>query len=1196
MRKAYNKDIWRAIWKGKKRFFAIMIITILGVAMFSGLKAACVDLRHSADKFLDEQNLYDINVVSTLGMTEEDIEALAALDEVQTAEGAYSETVHMQIGESMRSVALKTLSESGMNKPYLLEGELPQEADEIAVTIRFAEDTGVEIGDRIAIEEELEEGEAPNFLYTEYKVVAVVIDPMDLNNSGGAVSFRASSTEDYTIFVRPEAVESDVYTAVYLTLSGAREMFCYGEDYDTYVTEVTERIESEIKEQREQARYDEITREAYEELAEAEEEAEEKFAEAKEELEDAEDEIAKGKAELADGERELREKEQEAEDGFAEAREKLADGKTQIKQGRWQLEDAEKELIEGEWQLYQARQTLTEAETDAYAQIAVGREELTTQLVATQARKTELRIQLAGVSGTFGALWPQTEWDAYVQALTDAYLPLIEAQVAAGAGGSGGAGSSAAAAGAASAEETVFLSAVQTAAATVKTGIDAQIAGLDSTQPDYQQQLEALEAQKQQLDGLVSQLPQMAYGVGWVQAAEQVFSAQLTALNEQEVSAKQEFASAWQKIADSEAEIAYGKQQLEAGRAELNYNETALADGEAELTEKEAEVSSQLADGWKEIEDGRQELADGEAELSDGWEEFEEKKAEAEQEIEDARKEIEDIDMTQWYVQDRTSLSGYANVKSDADSIESIGTVFPIVFFVVAILISLTTITRMVEEDRGLIGTYKALGFTDREIRKKYLLYASAASALGSIVGTFCAFVVLPGIIFVIFGEMYLLPDFVFLFEPTNGILGPAIFMMGIVGATAIACKTELLQMPAVLMRPKAPRSGSRVLLERVKPVWNHLSFLNKVTARNLFRYKKRLFMTIAGIMGCMALLLFGFAIKDSVTDLMPRQYEQVYRYDLMAVTTANDNEKLLSYVADDEEVDAFMNAQIENVQLKSAVGEEKVQLFVVPENADLENYVGLENLNDEKVILEEGAVYVTQNAADVLEFEEGDKVAIQRLNLSQRDVEVTMIVKNYLGNNIYMTQATYEELFGEYEPNGVLLKLSEDCADQRTYAEELGEKDGVLSSMSSEELKADFSQAFALINMVVYIVIIMAAALAFVVLFTLSTTNISERQRELATIKVLGFYDREVHLYVNKETLILTGVGILLGIPLGYAFAQTLTMILRIPSIYLAVSLHTESYLIAAGISVLFALIVNVITDCSLDGIDPVEALKSIE
>lgn len=1212
MKKAYNKDIWRAIWKGKKRFFAIMIITVLGVAMFSGLKASCVDLRHSADDFFDAQNLYDISVVSTLGLTEEDIDTLAALDGVESAEGAYSETIHMQIGDSDRSVALKTLSTSGMNEPYLLEGELPQNTQEAAVTIRFAEDTGAELGDTITIHEDLEDEENPSFLYTEYKISAVVVDPMDINNSGGAVSFRSSSTDDYTVFVRPEAVESDVYTAVYLTLSGARDLFCYGEDYEAYVAQVTERIESEIKEQREQARYDEITGEAYEELVDARAEAAEEFANAEKELEEAAEEITEGKEELADGERELREKEQEAAEGFAEARKELADGKTKLEEGRSKLAAAEQQLIAGEAQLSQAKQTLTEKETEAYAQIKDGRAALTARLTEIQTQKEELQTQLAAVMGTLGELWPQTEWDAYVQTVTEAYVPLIEEQIAAETGSSGnetensvsgtesnGTGSSAPGAvvsDAVNVQEQTFLTAMQTAVTTAKTGIDYQIAGVDTTLPDYLQQIAALEAQKQQLDTLVSQLPSLAVAIGQIQATEQVLGAQLTILDKQETAAKQEFANAWQEIAGGEAELANGKRQLAAGKAEFSANETALANGEAELAEKEAEAESQIADGWKEIEDGRRELADGEAELADGWEEFEEKKAEVEQKFLDAEAEIEDIDMTQWYVQDRTSLSGYANVKSDADSIESIGTVFPIVFFVVAILISLTTITRMVEEDRGLIGTYKALGFTDREIRKKYLLYAFLASAMGSIVGTICAFIVLPGIIFVIFGEMYLLPDFIFLFEPTNGILGPAIFMAGIVGATAIACKTELLQMPAVLMRPKAPRSGSRVLLERIKPIWNHLSFLNKVTARNLFRYKKRLFMTIAGIMGCMALLLFGFAIKDSVTDLMPRQYEQVYRYDVMAVTMADDNEKLLSYVSEEKEVTSYLNAQIENVQLKSESGEEKVQLFVVPEEVGFEKYICLENLDGEPVTLNAGGIYITQNAADVLEFDEGDVVSIQRMDLTQQEAEVTTIVKNYLGNNIYMTQATYEELFGAYEPNGVLVELSEECTDPKAYAERLGEKEGVLTSMSTEELKADFSQAFTLINMVVYIVIIMAAALAFVVLFTLSTTNISERQRELATIKVLGFYDREVHLYVNKETLILTGVGILLGIPLGYAFAQTLTMILRIPSIYLAVSLHMESYLIAAGISILFALIVNVITDRSLDGIDPVEALKSIE
>ena len=566
------------------------------------------------------------------------------------------------------------------------------------------------------------------------------------------------------------------------------------------------------------------------------------------------------------------------------------------------------------------------------------------------------------------------------------------------------------------------------------------------------------------------------------------------------------------------------------------------------------------------------------------------------QEFADAKKEIAEIDMTQWYVQDRTSLSGYANIESDADSIEAIGTVFPVVFFVVAILISLTTITRMVEEDRGLIGTYKALGFTDREIRRKYVRYAVAASAFGSVGGTVGGFLVLPGVIFVIFRTMYVLPEYYFRFDMISGIVGPLVFMGGIVGATAVACEAELAHMPASLMRPKAPRSGSRVLLERVTPVWRRLSFLNKVTARNLFRYKKRLFMTVTGIMGCMALLLFGFAIKDSVEDLMPRQYGEVYRYDVLAAASAEDNETLVSHVKDQDAVASFLNLQIETVKLKTENGEETVQLFVVPEDADFSSYIYLENIGGGEAALADGEVCVTRNASDVLGFAVGDSVQIRRMTLEQQEAKVTVVVENYLGNSVYMTQGTYEEMFGAYEPNGVLLKLSEACGDRQAYAHGLESREEVVSCMSTAELKAEFSQAFALMNMVVYIIIIMAACLAFVVLFTLSATNISERQRELATIKVLGFYDREVHLYVNKETVILTGIGILCGIPLGYAFAQSLTAILKIPSIYLAVSLHTESYFLAAGISFVFALAVNLLMNRSLDGIDPVEALKSVE
>lgn len=1136
MRKVYFKDIWRSIWKGKKRFFAIMLITTLGVAMLTGLKAACIDLRYSTDLFLDEQNLFDIQVVSTLGLTEDDVMALAQLENVNAAEGAYSETVSTSVGGKGLSACVQTFRADGMNRPYLVEGRLPGQADEIAVTEAFIADTGSAIGDRITIEEDLdtEAEEEPSFLCTTYTITAIVVNPADINNAKGAVVFRASSTDEYAFFVVPEAVESEIYTAIYLRLDGAKDMHCYSTEYEELVESVVDAIESEIKEQREEARYAEVTDEAYEELADAKAEVDEELSDAWKEIEEAEAELADGWNKLADGEAELADKEREADEEIADAKRQIADGYIELDKGKAQLEESKKQIEEGEAALASAREELSQKKQETIRQIAESRAQINDgRQQAAEAHK-QLSEQVAMLETAFGEYWPGVAWDIYVQSLVNQ-----------------------------------------------QGGPEAKNAFVNALPPGTD----------------TTQMEQLAVGLGQVIATERNLDEQMAGLEVQETKAKEQFEAAEQKLADSEAELNYAKKQLEEGDVQIRYNEQKLAEAGEELESQEADAKRQIAEARNEIEENRKKLQDGEEELAEGMADYEEGKAEAEEELADARKEIEDIDMAQWYVQDRTSLSGYANVKSDAQSIEAIGTVFPIVFFVVAILISLTTITRMVEEDRGLIGTYKALGFTDHEIRRKYMLYAFSASLAGSFLGDVGGFIVLPQIIFIIFRTMYVLPAYMMQFNIIYGIGGALLFVGGIVLATMIACEAELAHMPAILMRPKAPRSGSRVLLERITPIWNHMSFLNKVTARNLFRYKKRLFMTISGIMGCMALLLFGFAIKDSVTDLMPRQYEQVYQYDLMAISAASDNEKLMSYVSGDENVSDYLNMQIESVKIKNAAQEEeKVQLLVVPTGKDFSQYVRLYDLMGKEITLSDGEVLVTQNVANILDLEEGTAVALQRLNLKQTDTKITRVVKNYLGNNAYMTQETYETLFGEYEPNGVLINLSESCSDQIAYAETFGEKKGVLSSVSTEKLKEEFSSAFALINMLVYIVIIMAASLAAVVLFTLATTNISERGRELATIKVLGFYDKEVHLYVNKETLILTVLGILLGNPLGYAFAQTLTYVLNMPAIYLEVSLYPQSFLIASLMSFGFALLVNAITDRSLDVIDPVEALKSIE
>ncbi len=1091
---AHKKDIWRSIWKGKKRFFAIMVITILGTTMFSGLKAACVDLRHSADNFYDSQRLYDLCIMSTLGLTDEDLSVIQALEEVECAEGIYSETVSIVTNGNDLSAALKPYVAGGINQPYVLEGQLPERAGEAAITEVFAKAAGLSVGDIFTIKEDLKEEEEPSFLYTEYQVTAIIIDTLDINNANGSVSFRSSSTEEDTIYILPENIDSDIYTAIYVTLDGSREMFCYSEEYEAKIEAFTEYIETEIKEQRAKVRTEAVKEEALEQLEQTKQEVYE--------------ELDKAEQELLDGERELAEQLKDAEgqllDGEQEFAQQIADAKAKLLKG-------EQDLAEGLRQLEEAEQTLNQKEQEAADAFA-----------AARARIVDGYVQLE--SG-------QSQLDAALVQLTLG-------------------------------EETIKYS---------KEALELLEQQTGAVYPEVRTEIEAQEAE------LTAGKAQIEAGQAEINANRAKLDAGLLEIEAQEDSAEKQFA-------DARAEIAEGRRALESGRADL------IA-GWAKYEEGKTEGESRLEEGRTEYEEGK---AEGESQLEEGWLEFQEGKAEAEEELVSARKELEEMDMAEWYIQNRNALSGYSNVKSDADSIESIGTVFPVVFFIVAVLISLTTVTRMVEEDRGLIGTYKALGFYDREIRRKYILYAVSASAAGSVLGTIGAFIILPAIIFYIFSTMYLLPDYVFLFDMAYGLSGPILFVGGILAATIVACRNELVQTPVTLMRPKTPGSGSRVFLERMPYIWNKMSFLNKVTARNLFRYKKRLLMTISGIMGCMALLLFGFAIKDSVTDLVPRQYEQTFLYDAMVVGT--DHEQLLAYM-DDDNVESYLGAIISSVKVENEAGKtESVQLIVVPDGEELQQYIMLRSLDGTEIVLEDGRVMLTQNAAILLGIEEQDQTTIQTMELEQAKLQITDVVQNYLGNYLYMTQATYEEHFGEYEPNGALIHISEACMDPILYCKALGNQENILTCVSVEEMKEQFSSAFMLINMVVYIVIIMAATLAFVVLFTLATTNISERQRELATIKVLGFYDNEVHSYVNKETMILTCIGILLGVPLGYAFAQTLTVILSLPSIYLAVSLHTASYLIAGGLSLAFALIVNKITDRSLDDINPVEALKSVE
>ena len=1227
---AYWRDIRRTILKERKRLIALIIITILGVTMTTGLAASCDDLRLSADAFFDEQNLHDLMIQSTLGLTDEDISALEQMDEIEEAQGFYSETMQVKVADGSRSLALKTFTEDGIDRPYVTEGRLPEQADEIAVAEGYLKDSGKKIGDKVTLIEDVGEDETATLVNTEFTITGSVVDVTQVDNTDGTVSFRSSSETDYSFFVLPQAVNSDYYTAVLLIVKGSSELQSYSSAYTDLINEVTEKIETQIKEKRQQERYDELLTEAKQKIADAQEEMQESFDEAEEKLEDSKEELEDGKKQLKEGENELEEQAASAREQLAEAREQIESGLTQLNEGSTRLDESEKQLAEGEAKLDAGEEELLSAkaqleegekqlqtaqaqldENDASLeeaeaqleegtkQLESGKEELEqkeeeskTQFAAAKSsleenkngilqKNEELQSQEEALKESFGEEWPTQEWEALKKA------------------GSSGEGEE---------EQTQLLkekmgSAYQESYAQLALELgkgQAELSALESqeaslaeqesaAQEEFAQAKQELQTQEESLTAAKEKLT--AGRRQWEEG-----SAKTSAAQAQLSESRSALTAGFEELNTGRAELDAAKEQILSGRSQLEDARQELQSGQTQLEEKEDQAEEEIAAARQELEEGKEELADGEDQYKEALATYEKEKKDAEQKLEEEKGKLDELETASWYIQSRSNLDGYSNISSDAECIGSLGTAFSAMFLIVAILISLTTIARMVEEDRSLMGTYQALGFTNREILGKYVVYSLSASVIGGILGNLAGFVLMPKIIFRIFTTMYLIPEFFLKWNAIYGIAAAMLFLLGILAATCYSCSNALKHMPAVLMQPKAPKAGSRILLERWSSVWKKMSFLNKVTARNIFRYKKRFLMTVFGIAGCTGLLLCGFSIKNTVDDLMPRQYDEINQYDLLAATNGQeDNEKLLDYV-DRSEIADYVNIQISSVKLTNEAGESlNLQLYILPDADSLDGYIGLYDKEKNSVSIGDDGFYITENAGTVLGFGEGDTVTLQDLQLNQFSGKVEKILENYLGNSVFVTQSFYEQHVKEYEANAVLLHFSEGT-DPYEMAQWLEEQDGVLSVTSTAQLKDSFSQSFGLINMVVYVIILMAAALAFVVLFTLATTNISERERELATIKVLGFYDPEVHRYVNKESILLTLIGIVAGLPLGYGLGQFLMLALKLPSINFAVTVHTSSYFLAGILSLIFSLGVNIITNRVLDRIDPAEALKSVE
>ena len=1164
-RSAFGVGVLRCVRGSLKRFVALATICALGVTMICGLKVACIDLRASADAFFDVQDLFDLRVQSTLGLTDDDVSALAAIDGVEAAEGGWMETCYTTVGSSSEKVDVKALSPSGMNQPHVLDGHLPVTSDQVAVTRRFLDESGLALGDEVTFRgaSDGEKGAGADgadagadasadasstevFSRQAYTICGVVLDPTDINAGNGTMSFRASGGSQYAFFVLPAAVTTDVYTAVYLRVDGADSPLCYSAGYEASVDAVKARVEA-IKSEREAARRQGILDDVGSQIDSAEKDALAQLGDAAAQLDDAQAQLDSGAAELADGR--------------AQLDAKSADAVAQLDAAQAQLDAGRAELVANQRQV-----------TDGLNQISAGLgcdvDGIGEALAAGRSQLSEAKGQLGAsaqmLASLMGDEWPAEAWSRLEGAQTPEEAQAAAADV--------------------NAVLVPFASKAQGAIDDLVTVVESdEFQQLRDTYQNLPQWL------RDRVDAAVAQAPA---------TVQKLLRAVLEMPTDQMASQLRDLRSQVGQLSG----LADGMVQIVEGQAQLDEAEAGwrrLVAAQAQLDAQRASAQAQLDDAARKLADGEAQLADGRSELEEGRATYERERADALAKIAEARGRLSDVDEATWYVQTRDALSSYSSVESDASSIEAIGTVIPIVFFVVAVLISLTTMTRMVEEERGLIGLYKALGYSRRRILSKYVLYAGTACLAGGLVGNLLGFVVLPLILFTIFQTMYALPAFLLQFDVAYAVGSVALFALGIVGATALTCRRELAEQPAALMRPKAPKAGSRILLERVRPLWRRLSFLNKVTARNIFRYKRRFLMTVFGIAGCTALLVCGFGIRDTVVSLSSRQYGQegVSRYDLMLVTSAADLEGVARDLDADAQVQSFLPVSVDSVTVSHGDAAESMQVYVVPDGLDLLGYVNLTDDAGNTIDLGSVGTVITKNAEQVLGFSAGQQVHVQDSSLAEADVPVAAICQNYLGNSLFVTESAYREAFGaQPQLNGLLVSLGGTDAQKIALSERLSADSRTLSVVSTAKLVQDFSSAFTLINTVVYVVIVLVAALSFTVVFTLSNTNISERERELATIKVLGFKRPEVHRYINKETLILTGLGVAAGLPAGYALTRSLTWILKMPSLYFDALVAWPSYVLAAALAFAFTLAVNAMTNRTLDRVDMVGALKSAE
>lgn len=1229
MTRSYRKNIRRTFKHTKSRFIAIFSIIALGVGFLAGLNATPVDMKESMEAYMDDANFYDIRIVSTLGLTDDDVSALSAIDGVKDVQPAYNADLLVQTGDDTvvaraHSLPITTgkeetekstssLSTDGntatnaqdtINKLFLVDGHMPEKSGECVVEAG-ANDMASDypIGSKLVISPENEDLDS-KLSTTEYEVVGIV-------HSANYFSFEREPASvgngrvNLLMYLLPEDYAFTAYTEIYLTVDDALAANSLGDDYDPLVDTVKNKIEA-IQELRCQTRYDEIYDEAQQKIDdawdsyhEAKEEADQKLSDVKAELTDGEKELADGQTEYEQGEADYA----DALSQIAENEQKLADGEIQLGDARRKLQEADARISNSETLLEQNEAKLNAAKTEldkgqaqydngmnAYQsgkkQLDDGQAQLDAAKKQLDTAKESYQSGLAGCAQGMTSLLPSMTADGL-----DGFLAFLSDK------GYG-----------APQTTTAFLQDM------AEYGVSLPTVSANSIEAAY------LEQGISQLLPAISQLYSARESITAGQSTYDANAAKLEENKKLLADSKEELSKARQKLQKGQKQYEDGKKQLENGKKQLSSAKAMLAGSWATLSGKQTELTdglSQISDAKSSLKDARsrlddakatiaenaQKLADGKISYEDAKNEADEKLADARQEIEDGQADLDTLEMPKWYIWGRDKNISYSSFTANIDKLNAITTVFPIFFFLVAALVVSTTMTRMVEEERLQIGTMKALGYSAKTIMQKYILYALAASVSGTLVGLAVGFKAFPSIIWSAYEMMYYMPAIATPWRLSQALFSGGTLTVLSLLVTALTCRSSLSETPAALMLPRAPKAGKRILLERITPLWRHFPFSWKVTCRNLFRYKKRFWMTVIGVAGCTSLLIAGFGISDSLNAIITKQYEDIFHYDLMTVVTEEDaltQGAVQEYLFDNPSVFSdSLAVSIQSTRQEIKNGEADVYLMIPKDLSSFGSFVDLhERVSRKATPLQEEGIIITEKLAKTLGIQAGDSITLQNEDEEKASFTVTGVCEHYVSNYVYMSAATYEAGFQKAPVyNAAISKMPDDSQTVRDQVSAvLLDNDHVASLTFTADNVKQVLNMLNSIDAVVVLIIVCAAGLAFVVLYNLSNINVAERVKEIATIKVLGFYDREVDSYINRESYALTGIGIFFGIFGGIALHKFVITTVEVDAVMFGRSLRPVSFLYAVLLTLLFSIIVSLVIGRSLKKVSMVESMKAPE